>query len=197
MTGECKKNRKRCEKDEAGKQAAFKAEAKKPLAVKSVRGDMMLNSSIEKIVNSQKPKNWMVSGQNVNVKVHGGKAKARTGSKAIQFRHGSGTLSQIVPLKGEGKSKGLYKLTYYVKGDGNAKKAKLTVENETISRASRSRSNVASHNKPGKNWKKFEKFITIKDNAFATEIKFSWNVNARNSQKSGSIWIDDISLVKQ
>lgn len=200
MTGECKKNRKRCEKDESRKQAKIKAQKNKPLPVAKVRGDMLLNSALEKLVNNQRPKSWKVSSRDqrkANVKVHGGRKNARTGSKAIQLKNGKGSFSQVVPLAGEGESRGLYKLTYYIKGDGSAKKAKLSVMNEAISRGDLAVTNVANHNRPSNKWQKHEKFITIKDDAFAMELKFNWDIVAKNGGKNGSIWIDDISLVKQ
>jgi len=197
MTGECKKNRKRCERGEAKKLAQHKAKMNQPLPIRSVRGDLLLNSALEDLVGQQRLRGWRIAAKQKSLRIHGGRANAHTGAKAIQLRHGSGSFSQVVPLRGEGTSKGLYKLTYYLKGEGNPVLSRLSVLNESISRADRTVAKVAVHTKPSANWVKHEKIITIEDEAFATEVKFSWNVRARNGGKSGSIWIDDISLIKQ
>jgi hypothetical protein len=101
-SGDCKKSRKRCERDMKKKLAKRRQKANRPLPVERVEGDLLANSAFEEL-KCAAPEKWQIVGSKNNWQAHGGRAKARTGATAIQLKSGTGKFSQLVPLPGEGK----------------------------------------------------------------------------------------------
>ncbi|MEO0336560.1 MAG: hypothetical protein AAF202_09200 [Pseudomonadota bacterium] len=143
------------------------------------------------------PAQWQITGSSKNWQAHGGRAKARTGATAIQLKNGTGKFSQLVPLPGEGKSRGFYKLRYWVRGEGVGTGSRISVLTEALSRSKATSERLGEHRGIGGEWVMHEKTIAIKGDEFATRVSFSWAIDRNDAKKNGAIWIDDISLVKE
>ncbi|NQY99856.1 MAG: hypothetical protein HRT45_04200 [Bdellovibrionales bacterium] len=195
-SGDCKKAKRRCEKDMKKKMAKRTEKANRPLPVERVEGDLLANSAFEDMKGSS-PASWQMVGSKKNWQAHGGRKHARTGSTAIQLKNGSGKFSQLVPLPGEGKSRGFYKLRYWVRGEGVGAGSKVSVLSEAMSRSKSTSDRLGEHRALKNEWTMHEKTIAIKGDEFAARVSFSWNIDRNDAKKNGTIWIDDVSLVKE
>lgn len=195
-SGDCKKSRKRCEKEMSKKMAKRQEKKNRPLPVQRVVGDLLANSAFEDLKGSA-PSQWQISASKNNWQAHGGRQNARTGATAIQLKNGSGRFSQLVPLPGEGKSRGFYKLRYWVRGASVGAGSKISVLSEALSRSKASSERLGEHRGLTNKWVLHEKTIAIKGDEFATRVSFTWNIDKNDAKKNGAIWIDDVSLVKE